>query len=116
MLPWRDTVSVSKDGSWLRKHPQRRDRGGPAGVRGPSVYDESGGETFREVMPDEKNELVSIPIRENEIYGKELQIMIMAYLGYIEEEPEQEIYDEILYEGIYYLDEVVVPNNENNNG
>lgn len=83
-----------------------------------SIYDESGGETFKEVHVEEMNELVEMPVREAQVYGKELQIMIIGYLKYIEEETEQEEYEDFLYEGSYLLDEAIEPNNENetNNG
>ena len=76
-----------------------------------SISDENEGYTFYEFNPENMNELQQIGIRSNEVYGKELHIMIVGYLKFLEGDNEEymEEHEDFLYEGIFMLDEEYNP-------
>ena len=74
------------------------------------ITDEFEHEAFWELNSEDMNRTQNIPLRSQEIYGKDLNIIVTAYLKYEYNELEEEdLYEEILYDGMYFLDEAVEP-------
>lgn len=71
-----------------------------------SIVDENENETFMEFSAEERNYRHSIPLREQGIYGKDLSITVIGYLK-MTEELDVMMEEEILYEGLFTLDEAV---------